>query len=85
MGDLGTTPCLEVLYLFEWGVSVATDEEGAIVGYYRRYVYGTVTFARGVGPIRCRERMVLAGSHGLTTTKVVDMEAALVRFDVAGR
>jgi hypothetical protein len=54
---LGTIPrSIEVLYLVDFGVSFATDEEGNVFGYFTAYTYGTITYAPRVGPIASYSR-----------------------------
>lgn len=55
--DLGTFPkAIEVLYLVDFGTSVATDVDGNALGAFRWYSYGTITYAPRVGPITSYER-----------------------------
>mgnify|MGYP000644556483 CR=1 FL=1 len=61
-----------------------SDRDGNVLGYYRRYAFGTVTFAEGIGPVRCHERIVMAASGGLSGTMVVDLVAELASWQVAG-
>ncbi|MCC6349538.1 MAG: hypothetical protein IT347_08105 [Candidatus Eisenbacteria bacterium] len=60
---------IEVLYLLDYGVGYATDAMGNVVGSYRAFDYGTVTWAPGVGPVRDVERrLAYVGrqvTHGL--------------------
>ena len=64
------TNALEVLYLIDYGIVSATDNSGNIIGSFRAFDYGTVTYAPGVGPARVYERhMGMAGTtltHGET-------------------
>jgi hypothetical protein len=50
---------LEVAYLVDFGISQATDVDGNPVGYFRSYLYGTIDYAAGVGPVRSYERLQL--------------------------
>lgn len=64
------TNALEVLYLIDYGVIEAVDNSGNILGSFRAFDYGTVTYAPGVGPAKVYERhMGMAGTtltHGET-------------------
>jgi hypothetical protein len=55
--DAGTFPhALEVAYLVDFGVSQATDQDGDPLGYSRSYLYGTIDYVAGVGPVHSYER-----------------------------
>lgn len=58
---------IEVLYLVDYGESVATDQSGTPFGKFRQFDYGQVVYAPGVGPVSDLERrMAFAGeSHTL--------------------
>ncbi|TMQ65224.1 MAG: hypothetical protein E6K79_05515 [Candidatus Eisenbacteria bacterium] len=51
---------LQVLYVIDFGVSLATDVNGNVTGYYRVYSYGTVDYIAGVGPVASYERAYVA-------------------------
>ncbi|MBD3333887.1 MAG: hypothetical protein GF355_00040 [Candidatus Eisenbacteria bacterium] len=48
--------CVECLYMIDYGVTTATDENGQELGYYRYYDYGTIIYAPGVGPVYSYEK-----------------------------
>lgn len=50
---------LEVLYLVDFGVGQATDNEGNPLGYFRSFMYGTIAYAVGAGPVHSYERLLL--------------------------
>ena len=47
---------VQVVYVLDYGVAVATDASGNVLGYLRGVSYGTVVYAPGVGPVLCAER-----------------------------
>ncbi len=47
---------LDVHYLMDYGVTAVTDENGSVFGYTRRFDYGRVVWAPGVGPVYVYER-----------------------------
>lgn len=48
----------EILYLVDFGLSQATDENGNGIGYVRSYLYGSIAYVPGVGPVRSYERFI---------------------------
>ena len=65
---------LEVLYLVDFGLSIATDVDGNAIGYYRGYLYGTVSYVPGVGPIHSYERATFPPFDGDLTLSLVSTE-----------
>jgi hypothetical protein len=43
--------CVECLYMIDYGISEATDEQGNPLGYFTYHDYGTIVYAPTVGPI----------------------------------
>lgn len=62
---------IEVLYLIDFGVSSETDAMGNVLGRYRMFDYGTVTYAPGVGPVRDYERRFAYIGQGSTLGAVL--------------
>ena len=56
---------LEVLYLVDFGLSQVTDVDGNTIGYIRPYLFGTVSYAVGVGPVSSYERFVFSAGEPL--------------------
>jgi hypothetical protein len=50
---------LECLYLIDYGVSTATDQDGLPIGFFRDIDYGAVVYAPEVGPVYCYERVLV--------------------------
>jgi hypothetical protein len=57
---------IEVVYVLDYGVSEATDNEGNPVGSYRTFDYGRVTYAPGVGPVVDLERRYASMGKNVT-------------------
>jgi hypothetical protein len=57
---LGTHPhSIDVLYVVDYGLAEAFDDQFNVIGYSRSYDYGTITYAPGVGPVATYERSVI--------------------------
>ncbi len=56
IGERTYENCVECFYLIDMGVQVATDENGVVLYWGRAYLYGSVYYSPGVGPIRCHQR-----------------------------
>jgi hypothetical protein len=57
---LGDHPrSIDVLYMVDYGVSQATDEDGNTIGYWQAYDYGTITYSPKVGPVASYERSLI--------------------------
>lgn len=52
------------------------------MGYFRSYLYGSISYAAGVGPVRSRERMIWFTDDPLGPGSS-DVTASLVRTDPA--
>ncbi len=73
---------VEVMYVVDLGESDVVDENGDPIGVFRSYIYGTVHYVPGVGPVKGLERHVegpnqMDGSEsGLITDYVMDLVSA---------
>ncbi|MCB1182780.1 hypothetical protein KDM41_05055 [bacterium] len=58
VSGLGETRCdaVEVMYVIDLGEQFAVDENAALEGVFRGYVYGVNVFVPGVGPVYSQER-----------------------------
>jgi hypothetical protein len=54
---------VEVVYVIDYGVSQATDANGAPIGYLRDIGYGSVTYVPGEGPVSMLERAIAPVEH----------------------
>ena len=65
---------VECLYEVDYGVYAEVDKGGNIVGYSRYYSYGTVAYAKAVGPVASYDRVLVSAgepeSRGFEETKL---------------
>ena len=61
MPDGSKVNAVESLYLYDFGIQQATDENGVPLGYLHHFVYGVVIYAEDVGPVYCREQYGTTG------------------------
>jgi hypothetical protein len=57
---------LDVVYLIDYGIGQSVDAMGNIVGSFRQFDYGRVTYVPGVGPVKDLERRLAVATTGLT-------------------
>jgi len=54
---------VEVVYVIDYGVTQATDQTGAVIGFFRGIGYGSVTYVPAVGPVSMLERAIAPVEH----------------------
>lgn len=53
--------CVECFYVIDFGITIATDEEGNVLFSARSYLFGSVHYAPGFGPVLCHQRIQPVG------------------------
>ena len=65
---------VECLYEVDYGLGAEVDISGNIVGFSRYFSYGTVAYARDVGPVASYDRVLVSvgdpDAHGFEETKL---------------
>jgi len=59
VADRSYENCLEVFYVLDMGIQTVINEHGQVLGYYHPYGFGFVVYAPEIGPIVCREKIML--------------------------
>ena len=76
---------------FGWKITVKavrryTDEEGNLLHEQLSYIYGSIFYAPGVGPVSCHQRMHSVGGGILVQEPIIlDYQASISGSEVAGR
>lgn len=79
-----TPGAVQVLYLIDYGVSMATSATGEDLGSYRSLEYGTVTYAPSVGPVAWLDRGDFPGPTGFTSSLRIETRGTLSLTGLAG-
>ena len=74
---------VEVLYVIDFGASVATDVDGNVLGSSRMYSYGTITYVPYVGPVAGYERALVQAGRPLDPG-VLDLTIRLTATEPGG-